>query len=92
VASNTLKVAGLYVTSLGEIGAEGPGVESLVRSAPESGLYKKIVLQEGRLAGAIWMGTKKGASEIGRLVALRKDVAAVKKDLLEDDFDFTEIA
>jgi nitrite reductase (NADH) large subunit len=92
VASNTLKVAGLYVTSVGEIGAEGPGVESLVRSASESGLYKKIVLQEGRLAGAIWMGTKKGASEIGRLVALRKDVAAVKKDLLEDDFDFTEIA
>jgi nitrite reductase (NADH) large subunit len=93
VASNTLKVAGLYVTSAGEIDAAGDqGYESLVRSDPAAGLYKKIVLQDGRLVGAIWMGTKKGASEIGRLVALRKNVEAVKKDLLADEFDFTEIA
>jgi len=88
---NTLKVAGLYLTSMGEIDAEGSGYESLVRTIPESGLYKKIVLQEGRLVGAIWMGTKRGASEVSRLVALKKDVESWKKDLLEDEFDFAEI-
>jgi nitrite reductase (NADH) large subunit len=91
VPFNTLKVAGLYLTAAGEIDAEGPGFESVVRSVPESGLYKKLVLQDGRLAGAIWMGTKKGAAEISRLVALRRDVSTIKQALLEDDFDFTEL-
>lgn len=91
VPFNTLKVAGLYLTAAGEIDAEGPDFESVVRSVPESGLYKKLVLQSGRLAGAIWMGTKKGAAEISRLVALKRDVAAIKQALLGDDFDFTEL-
>jgi hypothetical protein len=37
------------------------------------------------------MGTKKGASEIGRFVALKKDVESRKGDLLEDTFDFAEM-
>ena len=90
VPSNTLRVAGLYVTSAGEVNPEARGYEVLVRSVPEQGLYKKIVLKEGRLVGAIWMGTKKGASEIGRFVALKKDVESRKGDLLEDTFDFAE--
>ncbi len=92
VPSNTLKVAGLAVTSVGEFGAEGPDVESLVRCDPEKGLYKKIVLREGRAVGAIWMGTGKGASDVGRLVALGKAVGARKADLLEDSFDLSELA
>lgn len=92
VPSNTLKVAGLYVTSAGEVNPEARGHEVLVRSVPETGLYKKIVLKEGRLVGAIWMGTKKGASEIGRLVALKKDIEIRKGYLLEDTFDFAEIS
>ena len=91
VPANTLKVAGLHVTSIGEVHAAGPGFESLVRSEPEAGLYKKIVLREGRLVGAIWMGTKKGAAEISRLAALKKDVERRKADLLEESFDFGEI-
>jgi nitrite reductase (NADH) large subunit len=90
-SSNTLRVAGMFLTSAGEIDAAGPGFESVVRSVPEAGLYKKIVLQEGRIVGAIWMGTKTGASEISRLVDLKKDVESRKRDLLEDSFDFSEI-
>jgi len=92
VPSNTLRVAGLYVTSAGEVNPEARGHEVLVRSVPEDGLYKKIVLKEGRLVGAIWMGTKKGAVEIGRFVALKKDVESRKGDLLEDTFDFAEMS
>ena len=92
VPSNTLKVAGLYVTSTGEVNPEGLGYEVLVRSLPEDGLYKKLVLKEGRLVGAIWMGTKKGASEVGRLVALKKNVESRKGDLLEATFDFAEMS
>ena len=92
VPSTTLKVAGLYVTSVGEVNPEARVHEVLVRSVPEDGLYKKIVLKEGRLVGAIWMGTKKGASEIGRLVALKKDIEIRKGSLLEDTFDFSEMS
>lgn len=92
IAGATLKVAGVSLTSVGEIDAEGPGCESHVRSVPEQGLYKKIVLREGRLTGAIWMGTKKGAAEITRLVALHKDVGEFKDALLADDFDLSELA
>lgn len=91
VPSNTLKVAGLHVTSVGEVHAAGPGFESVVRSDPGAGLYKKIVLQEGRLVGAIWMGTKTGATEIARLAALKKDVERHKEEILEESFDFGEI-
>ena len=88
---NTLKVAGLDVTSVGEFDAAGEGTEALVRSAPESGLYKKIVLRDGRLVGGIWMGTRKGAAELIRLVTAERHVEPIKLDLLEEDFDFTEI-
>jgi nitrite reductase (NADH) large subunit len=89
--SNTLKVAGLFLTSVGEIDTEEAGCEALVRSAPEAGLYKKIVLCKGRVIGAIWMGTKKGAPEINRLVAARKNIEPLRDELLQDDFDFSEI-
>ena len=92
VPSNTLKVAGLYVTSVGDVTPEGRGFETFVKSGPAEGLYKKIVLKEARLVGAIWMGTKKGASEIGRLVAAKRAVAGHPEDLLEDNFDFAEIS
>jgi NAD(P)H-nitrite reductase large subunit len=91
VPSNTLKVAGLHVTSIGDLHAAGPGFESVVRSDPGAGLYKKIVLQEGRLVGAIWMGTKKGAAEIGRLAALNKNIERHKEEILEESFDFGEV-
>ncbi|MFO7734041.1 MAG: FAD-dependent oxidoreductase [Candidatus Aminicenantes bacterium] len=91
VASNTLKVAGLYVTSAGLAVQEEGTSEVLTRQAPEEGLYKKIVLREGRIVGAIWMGTKKGAAEISRLVAGKKDVSTVKHDLFEENFDFDGI-
>jgi hypothetical protein len=37
------------------------------------------------------MGTKKGAAELSRLVAVERHVEPLKRDLLEDDFDFAEI-
>lgn len=91
VPSTTLKVAGVHLTSVGLAVPEEDGLEVLTDKAPDEGLYKKIVLREGRLVGAIWMGTKKGASEIGRLVAAGKDVSGFKRELFKDDFDLTGI-
>ncbi len=88
VPSTTLKVSGLYVTSAGVAIPESGDYEVLSFEDPETGLYKKIVLERGALVGAIWMGTRKGAAEIARAAARRKNVAAWKDALLGDDFDF----
>jgi nitrite reductase (NADH) large subunit len=89
--SNTLKVVGLQVTSVGDINPEGDGYEVLSRQLPEEGIYKKLVLKDGIVCGAIWMGTKKGIAEISRLVSNGVQVDRWREDLLEDNFDFSEI-
>ncbi|MDD8027786.1 MAG: FAD-dependent oxidoreductase, partial [Acidobacteriota bacterium] len=77
VLSNTLKVMGLDLTSVGLVNPEPPGeAEELRREEPEAGLYRKIVLQGGRLVGAVWMGTNKGVPMLARAVAEKRDVAA----------------
>lgn len=91
VPSNTLKVAGLFVTSAGEVNPEGRGFEAFVKSDPGEGLYKKVILKEGRLVGAIWMGTKKGAAEVSRLVSVKKAPGNRPEDILEENFDFAGI-
>lgn len=91
VVSNMLKVVGLYVTSVGTILPEGPGFEELRREDKEKGLYKKIVLKDGVLAGAIWMGTKKGVMEISRAVASARNVGTWGEALLDEAFDFARI-
>jgi nitrite reductase (NADH) large subunit len=50
-----LKVAGVAVYSAGDIIA-GDGVEEAICADPDSGVYRKIVLRDGRLAGAVLVG------------------------------------
>lgn len=89
VPSNSLKVAGVAVTTLGLVNPEGPGYECFSRTDADKGIYRKIVVRGGLLEGAVWMGTKKGVSEISRLAALRANVERWKSSIIEDDFDFS---
>lgn len=89
VPSNTLKVMGLNVMSAG-LFAPGDGCcEELVDERPEEGIYKKLVFEGDALVGAIWLGTKRGAVDISRLVSTHARVGEGKRALLRDDFDFT---
>jgi len=89
IASNTLKIVGLYVTSIGVVNPEEAGLEQVRKHDPGRGIYKKIVLDGGKIVGAIWMGTKEGVGEINRLITQKKDVSKWKDSLLENDFDFS---
>ncbi len=91
VMSNQLKVSDLPLLSAGIVRPEEPGFEELRLARPESGIYKKLVIKDGILAGAIWMGTKAGASEIGKAVSEGRNIAAVKADILQDGFDFKRL-
>ena len=89
--ANTLKVAGIHLTSVGSIHPRPEGGEELLFEDPERGLYKKVVLQEGRAVGAIWMGTKAGVQGITRAVLAKSDVKKWKDGLLDEGFDFSVI-
>jgi len=89
VPSNTLNVAGVALTSVGMVNPPGPGFEEIRLERPEEGVYKKIVLRNDVLVGAVWMGTKTGVSAIVRGVTQRIPVDKWKRDLLEETFDFS---
>jgi nitrite reductase (NADH) large subunit len=89
IPSNQLKVSDLPLLSVGTIApVSGADFEEFRVARPESGLYKKIVLRNDVLVGAIWMGTKIGASAIAKAVLEGRNVADRKAEILQDDFDY----
>ncbi len=89
VPSNTLKVAGLDLTSVGLVNPEEGTSEEFRKEKKEEGIYKKVVIQKGVVVGAIWMGTKKGVNEINRIISQKINIEKHKTSLLEDDFDYS---
>ncbi len=89
VYSNTLKVVGIDLSSIGNVNPEEGTSEQYRKEKKEEGLYKKVVVQDGILVGAIWLGTKKGVNEISRAITQKINVEKWKDSLLEDDFDFS---
>ncbi len=89
VPSNTLKVVGLDLTAIGDVNPEDETCEEIRRINKKDGIYKKIVVQNGKLVGAIWMGTRENVNEINRLIIQKIDVEKWKQFLLDEDFDFS---
>ena len=89
VPSNTLKVVGLDLTSIGLVTPEQGEADEFRKTIEEKGIYKKIVVQNGKLVGAIWMGTKQNINEVNRIILQQIDVEEWKESMLEEDFDFS---
>ena len=85
--STTIKVMGIDVTSIGEVNPEGEGFLQVRRSDPDRRSYKKVVVREGRVVGAIVMGDRSGVRSINQLIAHAIDVSAHVDDLLNEEFD-----
>jgi nitrite reductase (NADH) large subunit len=91
IPSNTLKVMGIHLTSIGMVNPSEGTFEELRKEIREEGIYKKIVLQDGIIVGAIWMGTKEGVSDVSRIITQRAHIGEWKEAILEDEFDFSVI-
>ena len=87
VPSTSLKVAGIHLTSMGDILAEDKTVEQVKVKNPDKNLYKKLFTKEGKIIGAIFLGDTKNAYEIGQLIEKKADVSTFKDKILEADFD-----
>ncbi len=91
IPSNTLKIVGIDLTSMGLVNPEGPQYEEIKKIDKEKGVYKKIVLQQGRIVGAIILGDRKGVTPIKKLMDQQVEVTKYKDFLLEDNFDYRKI-
>lgn len=91
VPSTTLKVVGLDLTSIGVISGEEEGFEELRRVDPARGIYEKLVLQDGRVVGAILLGSRSRVPAVSKLVAEGIDVSSHKDRLLDEQFDLSTV-
>ncbi len=81
--ATSLKVMGVELTSIGDINppaADASSTQVLVHSDPQRGLYRKLVIREGRLAGAIVLGA---SDNVGLLMGLFKRNDPVPEEPLE---------
>ena len=91
VPSNTLKIAGIDLASIGLVNPEKPGYEEIKKVDMETGIYKKIVLDQGKIVGAIVLGETKSIAPLMKLIDQRNDVSVYKDAILEDNFDFRKV-
>ena len=81
VVATNLKVSGVSVFSAGEfIGAEG--TETILLSDVRHGTYKKLVISEGRLTGAVLVGDVESALWYLELIRTREPVARIRRDMM----------
>jgi len=81
VVATNLKVSGVSVFSAGDfIGADGS--EAILLSDAKRGTYKKLVISDGRLTGAVLIGDTTDALWYLEMIRTRKAVAAIRRDMM----------
>ena len=81
VVATNLKVSGVSVFSAGDfIGVDGS--ETILLSDVRHGTYKKLVISEGRLAGAVLVGDVESALWYLELIRTREPVARIRRDMM----------
>jgi nitrite reductase (NADH) large subunit len=81
VVATNLKVSGVGVFSAGDfMGADGS--EAIVLSDARRGTYKKLVIADGRLAGAVLIGDTADALWYLDMIRAKQSVAAIRKEMM----------
>jgi len=91
VPSNTLKIVDVELTSIGLVNPEEPKYEEVKKTDKKKGVYKKLVLDKGKIVGAILLGDKKGVTSIKKLMTHETDITKYKNSILKDNFDYKKI-
>lgn len=90
VPSNTLKVMGLDLTSIGKVRSEhetpDAGFEEIRAKTEDGGIYKKFVIRDGKMIGAIILGTKQGVPKISKLIKDGAPIGELRDKLSDPGF------
>jgi len=81
VVATNLKVSGVSVFSAGDF-MGGDGSESILLSDVRRGTYKKLVIADGKLAGAVLVGDTADALWYLDMIRNRKAVAGIRRDMM----------
>ena len=83
--TTTLKIAGADLTSLGEALEQGGSCQILHRNGPAPGQYRRLVLRDGRLIGAVLLNDREEVRPVSQLIEQHTDISAHVEQLLSDD-------
>ncbi len=87
VPSNTLKIIGVDLTSIGRVTPENDLPEEIKLINRDKRIYKKIVIDKGRVVGAILLGDRTNQSTIMKIIKDKIDVSQFKNKILDDNFN-----
>ena len=85
IASNTLQVVGIDLSSIGVINPRSPDFEVLVSANEKKGTYYKAVIKDNIIVGAISLGNRKLAMKLRGLVTRMIDVSEMKQSIFDSD-------
>jgi NAD(P)H-nitrite reductase large subunit len=92
IPSNTLKVMGFDMTSIGTVRSQHeppePGFEEIRATTADGKIYKKFVLKDNKMIGAILLGTKKEALKVSNTIKTGEPVDKLKERLSDPAFTF----
>jgi NAD(P)H-nitrite reductase large subunit len=79
--STQLRISGIHVFSAGNHHA-GPGVESLVLRDPKRGIYKRLVIEQDKIRGAVLYGDVRDSGWYLDLMNEGRNIQALRDQLL----------
>ena len=100
--STTLKIVGIDLTSIGVVNPPsspsplegegwGEGYKELIREDGSNEVYKKLVIKDGKIVGAILLGDTKDVRAVGKLIKNTVDVSKYEDKLTDSKFDLKGI-
>jgi len=81
MVSTRLKINGIDLFSAGDF-IGGPSSESLVLRDARRGVYKRVVIEDNKLRGALLYGDVKDAPWYAELITANRDIGALRDHLL----------
>jgi len=86
VPATTLKVVGVDVTSIGQVNAR-PGEGEVVLEDTDRQGYRKLVIADGKIVGAILLGHPKEATAVTSAIKQAWDITDILPSLLAGEWD-----
>ncbi len=83
--SNVLKVVGIDLVAAGDIDADGK-LGAIVHADSAKKIYRKLVIQDNLLVGAILLGDIRGSAEIQAAIRKQQDISLLKDELAQGGF------
>ncbi|NOX97805.1 MAG: NAD(P)/FAD-dependent oxidoreductase [Nitrospirae bacterium] len=91
IGMNSIEFFDLPVISIGITRPGEKGYEEVIRDIPEKGFYRKIVLRDNRIVGAILLGRINPAGVLLSLIRDKVDVSEIKDEIMEETFNYSRV-